>query len=99
SHPASERALEDQPSSASPLQPGLLEEKRRAVLLEQAIRKLPERQATAITLVHLQGFTGEEAAQVMGTSQEALESLLARARRSLKASLLLAGVEARRGGE
>jgi len=76
---------EDMPESAR--QPSLLDEKRRALLLEDALRALPERQAAAVVLVHLHGLTGSEAAEVLGVGPEALESLLARARRTLKAGL------------
>jgi RNA polymerase sigma-70 factor (ECF subfamily) len=48
---------------------------------------LPERQGAAIELVHRQGLTGAEAAKVLGIGAEALESLLSRARRTLKAEL------------
>ena len=75
-------------------QPRLLDEKRRAEALERAISELPERQAAAIELVHRQGLTGAEACEVMGVGKEALESLLARARRALKAELTrFAGAE------
>jgi RNA polymerase sigma-70 factor, ECF subfamily len=76
---------DDMPISAR--QPSLIDEKRRALALEDALAALPERQAAAITLVHLHGLTGKEAAEVLGVGAEALESLLARARRTLKAEL------------
>lgn len=66
----------------------LLDEKRRALALEAALAGLPERQAAAVVLVHLHGHTGAEAAEVLGVSAEALESLLARARRALKTDLV-----------
>jgi RNA polymerase sigma-70 factor (ECF subfamily) len=68
-------------------QPRLVEEKHRAEALERAIAALPERQAAAVELVHRQGLTGAEASQVLGVGAEALESLLSRARRTLKAEL------------
>jgi RNA polymerase sigma-70 factor (ECF subfamily) len=77
---------EQMPDSAR--QPTLLDEKRRALALNDALAELPERQATAIVLVHLHGLTGAEAAEVMGVGEEALESLLARGRRALKGELL-----------
>jgi RNA polymerase sigma-70 factor (ECF subfamily) len=76
---------EEMPMSAR--QPLLLDEKRRAEALDRAIAALPERQGAAIELVHRQGLTGAEACEVMGVGKEALESLLARARRALKAEL------------
>ena len=55
---------------------------RRAV--RSAVAHLPDRQRAALVLVHFQGFSGQEAASALGVSAEALESLLARARRRLK---------------
>lgn len=55
---------------------------RRAV--RSAVAHLPDRQRAALVLVHFQGFSGQEAASALGVSSEALESLLARARRRLK---------------
>ena len=77
---------EDMPISAR--QPSLIDEKRRVVALNDAIAALPERQAAAVTLVHLHGLSGKEAADVLGVGAEAVESLLARARRTLKAELV-----------
>ena len=76
---------EHMPDSAR--QPSLIDEKRRALALSDALAELPERQATAIVLVHLHGLTGAEAAHVMGIGEEALESLLSRGRRALKGQL------------
>jgi len=52
-----------------------------------ALAKLPDRQRQAITLSHYEGISNIEAAQILDTSVEAVESLLGRARRSLKAAL------------
>jgi RNA polymerase sigma-70 factor, ECF subfamily len=52
-----------------------------------ALAELPERQQTAIVLVHYEGFSGNEAANLLDISVEAVESLLARARRSLRMAL------------
>jgi RNA polymerase sigma-70 factor (ECF subfamily) len=52
-----------------------------------AVRELPERQQAAIVLIHYEGFSGTEAANVLEVSVEALESLLARGRRSLRQQL------------
>lgn len=64
-----------------------LETRRRVETLEAAWAELPERQAAALALVHLDGLSGSEAASVLGVSEDALESLLARGRRALKAQL------------
>lgn len=52
-----------------------------------AVRDLPERQQAAIVLVHYEGFSGNEAAEILKISVEALESLLARGRRTLRQQL------------
>jgi RNA polymerase sigma-70 factor (ECF subfamily) len=49
-----------------------------------ALSILPERQRTAIMLCAIKGFSNCEAAAIMDTSVDALESLLARGRRKLK---------------
>jgi RNA polymerase sigma-70 factor (ECF subfamily) len=56
--------------------------------VERAIAALPERQRTAITLVHTLEMGNIEAAATMEISVEALESLLSRGRRALRAALM-----------
>jgi RNA polymerase sigma-70 factor (ECF subfamily) len=58
-----------------------------AALIDGAIAKLPERQREALALVHYQELSNIEAAQIMDVSVEALESLLARGRRTLRQTL------------
>ena len=55
--------------------------------VQSAIAELPDRQQTAIVLVHYEGFSGTEAAEALDITVEALESLLARGRRRLRDSL------------
>jgi len=55
--------------------------------IEAALADLPERQRAALVLVHYQGLSGCEAAAALDVSVEALESLLARARRTLRNTL------------
>lgn len=55
--------------------------------VDAALKALPDRQRTALTLFHYEGLSQIEIAQAMGISDEAVESLLARARRALKAAL------------
>jgi RNA polymerase sigma-70 factor (ECF subfamily) len=55
--------------------------------LREALAALPERQREALTLFHFEGLSQQQAAQVIGVSEDALESLLARARRSLRQQL------------
>jgi RNA polymerase sigma-70 factor (ECF subfamily) len=58
-----------------------------AKLIDGRIAALPDRQRLALSLVYFEGLSNIDAAQVMDVSIEAIESLLARARRSLKESL------------
>ena len=55
--------------------------------LDRAITDLPERQRTALVLCHRDGMTNQDAAAVLTVSVDALESLLARARRTLRLKL------------
>ena len=59
--------------------------------VDAALAALPPRQREAVVLCHYQELTNIEAAALMEISIEALESLLSRARRSLRVAL--AGVE------
>jgi RNA polymerase sigma-70 factor (ECF subfamily) len=55
--------------------------------VDAALQALPERQRLALTLFHYEGMSQVEVGATMGVSDEAVESLLARARRALKAAL------------
>jgi RNA polymerase sigma factor (sigma-70 family) len=55
--------------------------------IARALETLPERQKAAILLCHFKECGNIEAAEIMGLSVEALESLLARGRRALRARL------------
>jgi RNA polymerase sigma-70 factor (ECF subfamily) len=55
--------------------------------VEAALRALPDRQRLALTLFHYEGLSQIEVGKAMGISDEAVESLLARARRTLKSAL------------
>jgi RNA polymerase sigma-70 factor (ECF subfamily) len=55
--------------------------------VERALAALPHRQREAIVLCHYQELGNIEAAGLMGVSVEALESLLGRGRRALRAAL------------
>ena len=52
-----------------------------------ALKALPERQRLALTLFHYEGLSQLEVGNILGVSDEAVESLLSRARRSLKVTL------------
>jgi RNA polymerase sigma-70 factor (ECF subfamily) len=55
--------------------------------VEAALLRLPPRQREAVVLCHYQELGNVEAAELMGVSVEALESLLSRGRRSLRSAL------------
>jgi RNA polymerase sigma-70 factor (ECF subfamily) len=74
--------IDELPSSGRPSLH--LYEKRLAEAVERALGELPERQRAAISLVHYQGLSSAEAAEVLGVGLRALESLLARGRRQLR---------------
>lgn len=57
------------------------------VRVEAALKALPERQRQALVLFHFEGLSQIEVGRTLGVSDEAVESLLARARRALKADL------------
>lgn len=59
----------------------------RAAALRAALTELPERQAQAVALRHIEGLSNPEIGELMGIGVEAVESLTARGRRALKAKL------------
>lgn len=78
-------AVEDAPEPVDP-DPGVLErmaksEESRAVA--KAIATLPERQRQALVLRHFEDYSNPEIGEALECSVEAVESLLARARRQL----------------
>ena len=58
-------------------------------LLREALSALPENQRSALSLCHYQGFSNKEAAAIMNISVKALESAIARAKRSLRVKLTI----------
>lgn len=65
----------------------LLEE-RDADMIREAMMKLPERQRSAIIMCHYQGLSNKQTAEILAVSIDALESLLARGRKSLRGILI-----------
>lgn len=61
-----------------------MEETQISQTVKQALFQIPVRQRTAIMLVHYSEQSNKEAAETMGISVDALESLLARGRKALK---------------
>lgn len=62
--------------------------RQRVAKVREALAKLPERQRAAVALVHFEDMSNTAAAEMLNVSVEALESLLARGRRALKAALV-----------
>ena len=70
-----------------PLPDGGLHDGDKIRMVESALAALPERQREAVVLQYYEELSNIQAAAVMGISVEALESLLARARRNMRACL------------
>ncbi|RYY68223.1 MAG: RNA polymerase sigma factor [Chitinophagaceae bacterium] len=65
--------------------PGVqLDNKERSAILFKALKKLPENQQVAFTLHKMEGLPYKQVAEIMNTSLYAVESLMARAKASLK---------------
>lgn len=55
-----------------------------AALVHEALDRLPERQARALELKYVDGYSSKEIARQLALSDEAVQSLLARARRAFR---------------
>lgn len=80
--------VEEVPEVADP--PGQLaglEAAATSARVDEALKALPERQRLALVLFHFEGLSQIEIGRNMGISDEAVESLLARARRTLRRTL------------
>ncbi|MGK0474215.1 MAG: RNA polymerase sigma-70 factor (ECF subfamily) [Candidatus Azotimanducaceae bacterium] len=75
----------DEPES-QPLETELGQEQKNEVM-KSLIGKLPERQRSALILCHYQGLSNRQTAVILDITIDALESLLSRARRTLKNNL------------
>ena len=64
-----------------------MQRKQQQLALESAIAALPERQRTAINLCYDEGLSNQDAADVMAINLKALQSLVMRAKTSLKERL------------
>jgi len=70
------------------MHPGIrMEDRDKARALMHAIADLPERQRIAFTLIQVQGLTYEEVCAIMGLGRKAVESLISRAKVSLRKKL------------
>jgi RNA polymerase sigma-70 factor (ECF subfamily) len=80
----------------NPGQEALVDAHQKQVLLERFIRELPERQQLALNLCFYEGLSHREAAGIVGVKVKALQSLLMRAKATLKKKVnryLLGGAE------
>lgn len=71
----------------APTQQRRLEQQDLAARVDRALSRLPDRQRQALVLFHYEGLSQVEVGRMLGVSDEAVESLLSRARRALKATL------------
>ncbi len=65
----------------------LLHEKQKQALLDRFIQELPERQQIALNLCFYEGLSNQEAAEIIGIKLKALQSLIMRAKTTLKQKL------------
>ena len=84
-----------EPYDAAPSVAAQIQTKARLRALSDALARLPERQAQAVALRHLEGLSNPEIAQIMDISVTSVESLTARGKRALAA--LMAGRRAELG--
>ncbi len=70
--------------SVEPDQLAALEAGDLAARVDAALQSLPERQRIALSLFHYEGLSQIEVGEILGVSDEAVESLLARARRTMR---------------
>lgn len=76
---------EDSPiADKKPEEDDLLELHQKQAMLESFIRKLPERQQLALNLCFYEGLSNKEAAEIIDVKVKALQSLIMRAKTTLK---------------
>lgn len=80
----------DDLADGAPLADMLVEQAQRAGAAQRAIARLPDRQRAAIILTYYEGLPNASAADMMEMNIKAFESLLVRARQSLRQELALA---------
>lgn len=71
----------------TPGAPEVAEQNEREQALTAAIAELPDRQRTAIVLTYREGMTNAQVAEALDTSVSAVETLLIRGKKSLRAKL------------
>lgn len=86
-----------EPEDMAPSVADRMQDQTRLRALTDALAAMPDRQAQAVALRHLEGLGNPEIAEIMEITVEAVESLTARGKRTLAA--LLAGRKAELGFE
>lgn len=86
-----------EPADPQPSAVGRIQENTRLAALADALAQLPDRQAQAVSLRHLEGLSNPEIAEIMDISLRSVESLTARAKKAL--TEILAGRRAELGYE
>ena len=76
-----------EPADPGPGPVGQLESRETEQMLAIAIDSLPARQRTALVLTYQEGLPNAETAAILGTTVSGIETLLVRARRSLRKAL------------
>jgi RNA polymerase sigma-70 factor (ECF subfamily) len=72
-----------EPLDGTPSVTAQMQTRSRMVALSDALAQLPDRQAQAVALRHLEGLANPEIAQIMDISVRSVESLTARGKRAL----------------
>ena len=72
-----------EPADGAPSVVAQMQTQTRLTALSDALAQLPERQAQAVSLRHLEGLANPEIAQIMDISVRSVESLTARGKRAL----------------
>lgn len=72
-----------EPADPQPSAPARIQAKSRLTALSDALAQMPERQAQAVSLRHLEGLSNPEIAEIMDISLRSVESLTARGKRAL----------------
>ena len=67
--------------------------KEQQITVHKAMRKLPQKYQQVLWLIYFEGFSNKEAAKIMKKSLRSLESILYRARKSLRSQLETEGFE------
>jgi RNA polymerase sigma factor (sigma-70 family) len=76
-----------EPADTAPGAAAVIQDETRLRALSDALAQLPDRQAQAVALRHLEGLSNPEIAAIMDISPRAVESLTARVKRALSAAL------------